>query len=140
MIKSTRLVERKKDLNYSLEQFDKLIDKLEEIRCGLIDVEDSGFKNNPVERAFEEQIQKIRTAFYHQLEAKTELVIGLESELTEWKSLYGEVFDTKKEYDASLKEIADLLFLKNMPIGMSQTSFSKEKEGLTKEDFSNIFS
>ena len=73
-----------------------------------------------------------------QLEIKTEMTISLGDELTEWKSLYREVFDTKNEYDASLKQIADLLFLKNMPIGMPQTSFSKEEEELTKEDFSSF--
>jgi len=53
------------------EQFEKLMEKLEEIRCGIIDVEDSEFKSRPTEVAYTEQIIQIQTAFYHQLEAKT---------------------------------------------------------------------
>jgi len=45
------------------DQFDKLMYKLEEIRCGIIDVETNTEPNNIAD--------KLRTAFYHQLEAKT---------------------------------------------------------------------
>jgi len=45
-------------------QFSELMGKLEEIRCGIIDVED----NTSTE---ETTISQIRTAFFHQLSTKT---------------------------------------------------------------------
>jgi len=46
-------------------QFCELMGKLEEIRCGIIDVED----NNAVKE--NNGIDQVRAAFFHQIEAKT---------------------------------------------------------------------
>jgi len=50
----------KKGTNMDTEQFCKLMEKLEEIRCGIINVEET---ITPIDQ--------IRKAFFHQLEAKT---------------------------------------------------------------------
>ena len=50
------------------EQFDKLMDKLEEIRCGIIDVETNTTASDDYVGAL---ISRIRGAFFHQLESKT---------------------------------------------------------------------
>jgi hypothetical protein len=49
------------------EQFNKLIGKLEEIRCGIIDIECDKVMKDDINNI----VSGIRTAFFHQLEAKT---------------------------------------------------------------------
>lgn len=51
------------------EQFTKLMGKLEEIRCGIIDVETNTIIDNEYT---DDYVLQIRKAFFHQLDAKTD--------------------------------------------------------------------
>ena len=76
---------------------------------------------------------KIETATNTEIEAQQIKITELETEIEEWKSLYSDVIDIKERFEADVKEIADLLFLKNMPIGSTQLPVSKESEEVNKE-------
>lgn len=68
-----------------------------------------------------------------EIEAQQNKITELETEIEEWKSLYGDFIDAKERFEADIKEIADLLFLKNMPITDTYFSVSKEGEEVSKE-------
>jgi murein DD-endopeptidase MepM/ murein hydrolase activator NlpD len=65
------------------------------------------------------------------IEAKNIEVKELQEELKNWKALYSEVLSVKEMYRKNVKEMADLLYFQNMPIGGQSPTIIKDTDKLT---------
>jgi murein DD-endopeptidase MepM/ murein hydrolase activator NlpD len=74
------------------------------------------------------------------LETKNIEILSLQDEIKNWKSLYNEVLNIKEEYRKSVKEIADLVYFNNMPIGGQSNVVLKDSDSLTIKMFRNVIS
>ena len=66
-----------------------------------------------------------------QIETKNILIKNYENEIKEWKEHSIEIVKLKNDYSLLLKEVVDLLYLKNMPIGGGSRNAIEETDQIT---------
>lgn len=74
---------------------------------------------------------QIEKKFSARIEAKNILIKDYEGEIKEWKEHSAEIIELKNDYSFLLKEVVDLLYLKNMPVGGGSRNVIEETDQIT---------